>query len=151
MNEFYQASDLDFLLKKETAVLEGLVGRDKCGNIFLYPTMPFRGKDEWQEKYQEYIDVQKRLPHLSRATSPSDLDFLPEKETAVLEGFVARDKSGFISLFSYRPDRITKGNLGFWGRSDGFAEIGLPRDSFPSVTWLSEPKRIRITIETIDE
>ncbi len=81
----------------------------------------------------------------------SDLDFLPEKETAVLEGFVARDKSGFISLFSYRPDRITKGNLGFWGRSDGFAEIGLPRDSFPSVTWLSEPKRIRITIETIDE
>ena len=61
MNEFYQASDLDFLLKKETAVLEGLVGRDKCGNIFLYPTMPFRGKDEWQEKYQEYIDVQKRF------------------------------------------------------------------------------------------
>lgn len=72
-------------------------------------------------------------------------------ETAVLEGFVARDKSGFISLFSYRPDRITKGNLGFWGRSDDVLVIGLPRDSFPSVTWLSEPKRIRITVETIDE
>lgn len=30
-------------------------------------------------------------------------------------------------------------------------KFGLPRDSFPSVTWLSEPKRIRITVETIDE
>jgi len=73
--------------------------------------------------------------------SKADLDFLPEKETAVLEGWVARDNGGFISLFSYRPDRVIKEDLGFWEHGDESHEIDLPRDSFPSVTWESEPKR----------
>lgn len=79
----YLPSDLDFLPEKETAMLEGYVARDKCGNIFLYPTKPFRGKEEWQENYQEYFS--------------------------------------------------------------------LSADSFPFVTWLTEPKKVRITLEAIEE
>ena len=77
----------------------------------------------------------------------SDLDFLPEKETAVLEGFVARDQSGYLVLHYKKPHR-TYGNTKWYSAQ---SQKSLPRDSFPSVTWLSEPKRIRITVETIDE
>lgn len=84
-----------------------------------------------------------------KAMAKANLDFLPEKETAVLEGWVARDNDGFISLFSYCPDRVIKDDLGFWGREDGLQEIDLPKDSFPSMTWQSEPKKVKITIEEI--
>lgn len=76
---------------------------------------------------------------------------IPEKEAAVMEGWVARDNGGFISLFSHRPDRVIKEDLGFWGREDGSNEIDLPRYSFPSVTWQSEPKKVRLIIEEIEE
>lgn len=83
----------------------------------------------------------------------SDLDFLPEKETAVLEGFVARDEEGYISLFPDKPERdmydCNDITYGFWDEANGH-HIELPTDSFPSVTWQSEPKRVRIKIEEIE-
>lgn len=77
-----------------------------------------------------------------------ELDFLPEKETAVMEGWVARDEDGCIYLFQDNPTRNTDLSYGFWhGNNDDFIE--LPTDSFPSVTWQSEPKKVKITIEEI--
>ncbi len=83
-----------------------------------------------------------------------DLDFLPEKETAVLEGWVARDEEGYINLFQGKPTRdmydINDMTYGFWDYSNE-RHIKLPTDSFPSVTWQSEPKKVRITLEAIEE
>lgn len=75
------------------------------------------------------------------------LDFLPEKETAVLEGYVARDKSGYLVLHYKKPHR-TYGNTRWYSAQ---SQKSLPRDSFPSVTWLTEPKKVRITLEAIEE
>lgn len=82
----------------------------------------------------------------------ADLDLLPEKETAVIEGFVARDEEGYISLFPDKPERdmydCNDVTYGFWDETNGH-HIELPTDSFPSVTWQSEPKKVKITIEEI--
>ena len=86
----------------------------------------------------------------------ADLDFLPEKETAVLEGWIARDRlNNALFLHDEKPWRAfsgyqTDGKEDEW-RSDTCPPYPINGDSFPSVTWLSEPKRIRITVETIDE
>lgn len=81
----------------------------------------------------------------------NDLDFLPEKETVVREGFVARDEDGFISVYQNKPTRDEYDCHGFWHDDNSGSHIDLPTDSFPSVTWQNEPKRVRITIEEIEE
>lgn len=66
---------------------------------------------------------------------------------AVIQGWVARDNGGFISLFSYRPDRVIHNDLGFWGHNDGSDEIDLPRSSFPDLTWDSDPIEVELIIK----
>ena len=84
----------------------------------------------------------------------SDLDFLPEKETAVMEGFVARDQEGYISLFPDKPERDMYDwndvTYGFWDEANGH-HIELSTAFFPSVTWDSEPKKVKIEITLIEE
>lgn len=75
------------------------------------------------------------------------LDFLPEKETAVLEGWIVRDGNGSLNLFDEEPTREEWCEM--W--SDGLDHFGLPYNSFPSVTWQSEPKRVSIELTLIDE
>lgn len=83
----------------------------------------------------------------------SDLDFLPEKETAVLEGWICKDgkyfgDGGFLRLFiGSKPYRIADEEIQSW---DGEDSLRLPYILLPSVTWESEPKRVRITIEEIE-
>lgn len=81
--------------------------------------------------------------------SKADLDFLTEKETAVLEVFVARDEDGFISLYQNKPTRDEYDCRKFWHDDNSESHIELPTDSFPSVTWQSEPKKVKIKIEEI--
>lgn len=92
---------------------------------------------------------------------PSDLDFLPEtrkeakenanafaSEPAVIEGWVARDSDGDFYFYDHKPVRdeedmdFVEQNGDAW-----FLHKGL---NLPSVTWQSEPKRVRITIEEIE-
>lgn len=76
-----------------------------------------------------------------------------DADTAI-QGWVARDEEGYISLFPDKPERdmydCNDVTYGFWDEANGH-HIELPTDSFPSVTWQSEPKRVRITIEEIEE
>lgn len=80
---------------------------------------------------------------------PSDLDFLPEKETPVLEGWVCRDNNSLNAqvLIGDKPKRT---GFGYWENESADC-IFLHKDSFPSVTWQSEPKRVRIKIEEVEE
>ena len=77
------------------------------------------------------------------------IDFLPEKETAVLEGWAARDANGELNIFYHKPERVNDLSVQGWLSIDGY--LPLDRSLFPSVTWQSEPKRVRIKIEEIDE
>ncbi len=78
----------------------------------------------------------------------SDIEPIPEKETAELEGWVACDQDGVLRLFSDIPRREFF-VVGFW--EETWHNILLPEGSFPSVTWQSEPKKVRIRLEGIEE
>jgi hypothetical protein len=85
----------------------------------------------------------------SRIFYASDLDFLPEKETAVIEGWICRDNNSLNAqvLIGGKPKRT---GFGFW-ENESCDCITLPKDSSPSVTWDSEPKKVRIELTPIDE
>lgn len=65
----------------------------------------------------------------------------------VIQGWVARDNGGFISLFSYLPKRSTHANAGYWGFDDGRDEIDLPKSLFPDITWESDPIEVELIIK----
>lgn len=107
------------------------------------------GKQIEVEEWRGTSDVAYYTLNMNEFYQESDLDFLPEKETAVLEGWVARDEDGLIHLFDTEPERIADCA---WATYPGHSlGVRLPENSFPSVTWQSEPKEIRMTLELIDE
>lgn len=74
-----------------------------------------------------------------------------EKESAVLEGYVARDEDGFIAVYQNKPTRDEYDCRKFWHDDISESHIELPTDSFPSVTWEGEPKKVKIEITPIEE
>ncbi len=82
---------------------------------------------------------------------PQEVDSLKE---ITIEGWIARDEDGFINLFNDKPirDYCDRSDVtyGFWDEANEH-HIELPTASFPSVTWKSEPKKVRITITPIEE
>lgn len=72
-------------------------------------------------------------------------------ETAVLEGYVARDANGDLNLFRHKPGRVDNIAIQGWLSAAGSLLLLLDEKSFPSVTWESEPKKVRITLESIEE
>ncbi len=92
-----------------------------------------------------YEEVQKRLQ-----TAFDTAVSAPEK--AVIEGWVARDKDVShgcdLHLFTkVKPER--RELMSDW--VGGLSRIVLDSSLFPSITWESEPQRVRIEITLIDE
>ena len=75
---------------------------------------------------------------------PEQTDIKPQEVT--IEGWVARDESGGLYLYWGKPYRGTLE----WHTSYNTPRQ-LPQESFPEVTWDSEPKRVKITITPIEE
>lgn len=71
-----------------------------------------------------------------------ELEKIPEQlpENTTIEGWVARDKDGLISLYEEEPWRSEER----W-RTDG-GVIPLVNYSFPSITWKSGPEKVKIEI-----
>lgn len=71
-------------------------------------------------------------------------------EDTVIQGWVARDQDGYISLFKDKPTRDTcdKDDIpyGFWDEADS-NHIELPITSFPDLTWESDPQEVEIIIK----
>lgn len=64
------------------------------------------------------------------------------KEKVTISGWVARNKNGELWWHKENPWR---GAEGWIPRNTNI--ISISNDSFPSVTWESEPKKVKITIE----
>lgn len=62
------------------------------------------------------------------------------KKEVIIKGWVARDKSGIACLYKRKPARFPE----YW--SGGYV-ASLPEDYFPEVTWESNPKKVKVTIE----
>ncbi|MBD5283330.1 MAG: hypothetical protein HDS31_01785 [Bacteroides sp.] len=93
-------------------------------------------------------DVVYSTPDMNMFYASDEVEILSEKsEEAVLEGWVARDKSGYLVLHYQKPHRTLGGDKWY----SGLSQKSLPKDSFPEVTWDTEPKRVKITITPIEE
>lgn len=68
----------------------------------------------------------------------------------VIQGWVARDQDGYISLFKDKPTRDTcdKDDIpyGFWDEANS-NHLELPITSFPDLTWESDPEPVEIIIK----
>ena len=67
------------------------------------------------------------------------------KEGVTIDGYVARDKDGRIRLHYTKPDRQS----GCYWQGD-YKSSYLPDSILPSVTWDSEPKRVKLTITPME-
>ena len=75
-------------------------------------------------------------------------DQLRKPQEVTIEGWVARDEDGALNLFDREPERIAECAWAYFpGHSLGFS---LPKESFPSVTWKSEPRKVKLTITPIE-
>ena len=120
---------------------------------------PYCPPQEDYDSYKRYSFEDYYITSDKEVLSNYDLDFdleeteQPEKETVVLEGWICKDgkyfgDGGFLRLFiGSKPYRIVDEEIQSW---DGEDSLRLPYILFPSVTWESEPKRVRITIEEIE-
>lgn len=72
------------------------------------------------------------------------LDFnIPRpKQTVTIEGWVARSKRGYLSLFDCLPKRC----CGVWLKTRGYYQSTIPTDSFPDLKWTDEPLAVTIQI-----
>lgn len=116
---------------------------------------PYCPPQEDYDSYKSYPFEDYYITSDKEVLSNYDLDFdieeaaLPEKETAVIEGYVARDGNGDLYFYDHKPMRddedmdFVEQNGDAW-----FLHKGL---NLPSVTWQSGPKCVRITIEEIEE
>lgn len=76
----------------------------------------------------------------------SELDFNVDMEGTVISGWVARASDGHLALFKRKPDRevYMRSNNGLWfGRS----MTELDANSFPDLTWESDPIEVEIIIK----
>ena len=65
----------------------------------------------------------------------------------IFEGWIARDKDGDCCVYEEKPER--RYDIEMW--YDGhriFAFVNM--DVLPDITWDTEPRKVKITIETID-
>lgn len=93
-------------------------------------------------------DVIYSLPDMNQFYQVSDLDFDLDADT-VIQGWVARGEEDNISVFQYKPERNTCLTYGFW--DDGYGcpmgSIDLPKESFPDLTWESDPIEVEIILK----
>lgn len=81
----------------------------------------------------------------SNVYKETELEF-PTPGKVVIDGYVARDKGGGVYLHSEYPKR----GVMEW-HSFGHTPRNLPKGSFPSITWLSEPCKVKIEITLSEE
>ena len=65
----------------------------------------------------------------------------------ISEGYVARDKNGSLFLYEKEPDRDDKYEV--FISHDDVNCYEIDADSFPDVTWETEPRKVEIIIREI--
>ena len=72
--------------------------------------------------------------------SQLDLSIDNPHPEATISGWVCRDEDGMLCLFSQKPKRGIEDWFGYYVTK-------LPMDSFPNLTWESDPLEVEITIK----
>lgn len=115
--------------------------RQECWNA-LYNEF-LKGEVQWQpvSRYDVFCAAFDRAYALGKHEKGAD---------TVIQGWVARDQDGYISLFKDKPTRDTfdKDDVpyGFWDEANS-NHLELPITSFPDLTWESDPIEVELVIK----
>lgn len=157
---FYNMFDRAYALGKqekdaeETPISERLYEEEKSQLEGLYHYLN-RAADKQEN---ESVSVATLFEAMERLEDMFGIDLLtnghgkPTEKDAdtVIQGWVARDQDGYISLFKDKPIRDTCDKdvfpYGFWDDADGNC-IDLPTTSFPDLTWDDEPQEVEIILK----
>lgn len=105
-------------------------------------------KDELHKHTIAVVEQQKMRENLVGASNTFDRAYTLGKqekdaEEAVISGWVARDESGDLYMYTCKPEKIS--NLGYW---DGYVTDLAPSNNlFPDLTWESDPIEVEIIIK----
>lgn len=105
--------------------------RAECWETFKRENLD--GEVQWQpvSRYDVFCDAFDRAYALGKQEKDAD---------TVIQGWVARDFDGDVFLYQNEPDR----NEIAW---NGYMMHSLPVDSFPDLTWDSDPEPVEIIIK----
>ena len=73
---------------------------------------------------------------------------LADKYGNVIEGYVARDRSGFLLFFKNEPFRDR--DLGTWNDNDLGAFNGFPIEMFPNLKWEDKPIKVDLSVSIVE-
>ena len=74
------------------------------------------------------------------------------KKKVEIKGYVARCEDGALALYCYANRfyrRTGDENNGYWESDTGIMML-VDRRLFPALKWEDEPRKVKITIETIE-
>lgn len=105
------------------------------------------GKQERESKSMQLSDVKQKIDVWMNSHTDEEVyealkkyGAIEDSEDTVIQGWVARDYDGDVFLYQNEPDR----NEIAW---NGYMMHSLPIDSFPDLTWESEPEPVEIIIK----
>lgn len=90
-------------------------------------------------------DVIYSSPDMNQFYQASELDFNVDAEDTVIQGWVCRDNNSLNAqvLIGDKPKRT---GYNYWENKSADC-ITLPKDSFPDLTWESDPLEVEIIIK----
>lgn len=132
---FFHAFDRAYALGKQERDAEGTTPNNR-----LKARRKSDGEIIEVREWRGASDVIYSSPDMNQFYQASELDFNVDAEETVIQGWVARDYDGDVFLYQNEPDR----NEIAW---NGYMMHSLPIDSFPDLTWESEPEPVEIIIK----
>lgn len=104
-------------------------------------------------KTKTSIDLKKLDNMLNKALEKETTESLnkwlsdEDSKDTVIQGWVARDKDGFIALYQNKPIKDGYDCNCFWHDVDCESHIELPITSFPDLTWSDKPQKCEIIVK----
>lgn len=94
-----------------------------------------------QEDFDETWDMneQYREPYIKALL---EVESLPK-----VHGWIARDKDGLLGFYSDKPQRFD--DKAWWCDPGCYTALALPPESYPEITWESEPIEVELIIRKL--
>jgi hypothetical protein len=93
-----------------------------------------------QEDYDKYLSMQEKEQYQEPYIKAlQEIESLPK-----VHGWIARDKDGLLGFYSDKPQRFD--DKAWWCDPGCYTALALPPESYPEITWESEPIEVELII-----
>jgi hypothetical protein len=73
--------------------------------------------------------------------------FLEVESLPKVHGWIAQDKDGLLGFYSDKPQRFD--DKAWWCDPGCYTALALPPDSYPEITWESEPIEVELILRKL--